>query len=504
MMKRYGFSAACALLIFCYGVPAHQQAFGQDRQPAVAGQFYPGPAKELNAMLRDLFANAVASKGIKNIAAVICPHAGYVFSGGVAASAYIQLDANKRYDNIFIIGPSHHVGFDGASVYTSGNFITPLGTVRVNTKLGQQLIHKSKLFTSRIDAHRAEHSVEVQIPFLQYRFGKECSIVPIVVGAGSPETLRDIAAVLRPYFNEHNLFVISSDFSHYPPYADAQRADKATADAIISRSPENLMSVMNKNAESGIPNLATSLCGWPSVLTLLYIIEGDPLFSIQLIDYKNSGDAAVGQKDQVVGYCAMVVSRTAEQKKESFNLTDKDKKDLLVLARNTVEQHVKSKTLPAVDPSHLSTALVTNCGAFVTLRKNGDLRGCIGRFDASEPLYSIVQKMAVASSSEDYRFAPVSPQEIDKLEIEISVLTPMRRINSINEFELGKQGIYIKKGMRSGTFLPQVAEETGWSKEEFLGHCAQDKAGIGWNGWKDAELFVYEALVFSEKELHLR
>jgi hypothetical protein len=504
MLKRYAYAGALALVIFCTAAAAQQNAPGNDRQPAVAGQFYPGTAGELRSMLKDLFSHAVPSKGLGNIAAVISPHAAYVFSGGVAASAFNQLDLNRRYENIFIIGPSHHVGFEGASVYTSGNFVTPLGTVHVNTQLGKQLIQKSKAFVSRNDAHLSEHSVEVQVPFLQYRFGTDCSIVPIVVGAGSPATLRDIALALRPYFNDRNLFVISSDFSHYPPYDDARKADKATADAIVSRSPDALMRVMKSNAESGIPNMATSLCGWPCVLTLLYMIQEDPQINVQLIDYKNSGDASVGQKDQVVGYCAIVVSRAVERKKESFNLNEKDKKDLLILARQTVEQHVKQKSVAEVDPTGFSKSLATNCGAFVTLRKNGDLRGCIGRFDASEPLYSVVQKMAIASSSEDYRFPPVAPQEVSQLEIEVSVLTPMRRIASIDEFQLRKHGIYMKKGARAGTFLPQVAEETGWTKEEFLGHCAQDKAGIGWNGWKDAELYVYEALVFSEKDLHLR
>jgi hypothetical protein len=144
--------------------------------------------------------------------------------------------------------------------------------------------------------------------------------------------------------------------------------------------------------------------------------------------------------------------------------------------------------------------LKTPCGAFVTLKKYGNLRGCIGRFDASEPLYQVVQEMAIASSTQDYRFSPVELKEIPELEIEISVLTPMRHISSIDEIELGKHGIYIKKGNRSGTFLPQVATETGWTKEEFLGHCAQDKAGIGWNEWKDAEVYVYEALVFGEEK----
>jgi AmmeMemoRadiSam system protein A len=152
-----------------------------------------------------------------------------------------------------------------------------------------------------------------------------------------------------------------------------------------------------------------------------------------------------------------------------------------------------------VDPATLGDALRMPCGAFVTINKHGTLRGCIGRFDASEPLYKVVQEMVIASATRDYRFRPVEEGEVKDLEIEISVLTPMRKISSIDEFQLGKQGIYIRKGSRSGTFLPQVAQETGWTREEFLGHCAQDKAGIGWNGWKDAEWYVYEALVFGEK-----
>jgi AmmeMemoRadiSam system protein A len=143
-------------------------------------------------------------------------------------------------------------------------------------------------------------------------------------------------------------------------------------------------------------------------------------------------------------------------------------------------------------------------GAFVTLKEKGDLRGCIGRFISDEPLYKVVQEMAIASSTEDTRFPRVESKEIDELEIEISVLSPMKKIHSIDEIELGKHGIYIKKGYYSGTFLPQVATETGWTKEEFLGHCARDKAGIGWDGWKDAEIYTYEADVFSEKEINAR
>jgi MEMO1 family protein len=503
MRKKYVFVLALAILCLWQVAFPRWQA-NAERQPAVAGQFYPGSAAELRTVVKDLLAKAVQPQGSANVRGVIVPHAGYVFSGGVAASGFNQIDGSRHYDNVFLIGPSHHVGFDGASVYTDGNFLTPLGTVRVNTVLGKQLIGKNRAFVSRTDAHKLEHSVEVQLPFLQTRLGKDLTIVPIVVGASSASTCKNIAEGLRPYFNDKNLFVISSDFSHYPAYEDAKRVDKATAEAILSRSPDKLISAMEDNAQKRIPNLATSLCGWPCVLTFLYLIEGDPKVSIRTVDYKNSGDAAAGEKNQVVGYYAMVVTVEAEQKKESFNLTDKDKRYLLVLARKTIEQKVQQLEATIPPEWESSRALRTNCGAFVTLRKNGELRGCIGRFDASEPLYKVVQQMAIASSTEDYRFPPVDPKEVRQLEIEISVLTPMRRIQTLDEFELGKHGIYMKKGMRSGTFLPQVATETGWTKEEFLGHCAQDKAGIGWNGWKDAELYVYEALVFDEKELDLR
>jgi AmmeMemoRadiSam system protein B/AmmeMemoRadiSam system protein A len=492
---------ATLALLCCCG-ETHAQAI--DRKAAWANQLYPGNANELQSTLQDLFARAVPAKTAGNVAAIIVPHAAYIFSGGVAASGYNQIELHHRYENVFILGPSHRVGFEGASVYTDGNYVMPFGIVQVNTSLGKQLVSSSKSFSSRRDAHIEEHSIEVQLPFLQHRLGKDMRIVPIVVGASSPATCKDLANALRPYFNRKNLFVISTDFSHYPAYEDAKRADKQTADAIVSRSAENLLAAMNDNAQGRIPELATSLCGWPCVLTLLYLVENKPNIQIDLIDYKNSGDAAVGQKDKVVGYWAMAASLRTEQKKTGFGLNDEEKKQLLVLARRTIEQHVGKRVMAAPDASEFSATLQTKCGAFVTLRKNGDLRGCIGRFDASEPLFKVVQQMAIASSTEDYRFSPVTSDEIGKLELEISVLTPMQRIKSIDEFQLGKHGIYIKKGPRAGTFLPQVAAETGWSKEEFLGHCAQDKAGIGWDGWKDAELYVYEALVFSEKDLHLR
>jgi MEMO1 family protein len=493
---KHFFLAVVTVLAFCGSCYSLQNQ--SDRQPAVAGQFYPSDPAELKSQLKTLFSQATRAKDTGKIVAVIAPHAGYVYSGTVAASGFNQLDPSSEYENIFVIGSSHHVAFDGASVYRQGNFAMPSGIVKVNTELAGQLIKKNSFFSDRTDAHEREHSVEVMLPFLQYRFKKDFKIVPIVLGTQSSEMCRKIADALRPYFGSKNLFVVSTDFSHYPSYDDAVKVDKTTASSIMSNSPEKLLQTLASNEKKGISKLATSLCGWTSVLTLLYITQQNPAISISLIDYKNSGDAGFGDKNRVVGYNAIVFSLGEKMEKKQFILSEKDKKDLLSIARGTVKQYIETRKVPAVDAASLSENLKTNCGAFVTLHKNRALRGCIGRFEPNEPLYKVVQQMAVASSTEDYRFSPVEPKEIGNLVIEISVLTPMRKISSIDEIEMGKHGIYIKKGVRGGTFLPQVAQETGWTKEEFLGHCAQDKAGIGWNGWKDADIYTYEALVFSE------
>jgi AmmeMemoRadiSam system protein B/AmmeMemoRadiSam system protein A len=451
-------------------------------------------------MLKDSFAKAIPSKNIKGILAVIAPHAGYVYSGEVAASSFNQIDQTKEYDNVFVLGPSHYVAFEGASVYTRGDFITPLGTVKVNRELGVQLLKASRFFTDRVDAHTLEHSVEVQLPFLQYVLKKPFRIVPIVIGAGSPETYAKIADALRPYFNTRNLFVISTDFSHYPAYTDAKTVDKATGDAVLSNSVSNLLRTIGNNEKRGLSNLATSMCGEACVLTLLNLTQNNPNFSFTPIQYKNSGDSEVGDKTRVVGYYSIVVSYKDPQEKTSFALGNKEKQTLLAIARTTLERQLATGEMYDVDASLLTENLKARCGAFVTLKKNNQLRGCIGRFDPGEPLYKVVQEMTIASATQDYRFSPVRQDELKAIEFEISVLTPMRKIKSIDEIELGKHGIYIKQGSISGTFLPQVATETGWTKEEFLGHCAQDKAGIGWSGWKNADIYIYEALVFSEEK----
>jgi len=285
------------------------------------------------------------------------------------------------------------------------------------------------------------------------------------------------------------------------------KADKLTADAIASNNPSLFLQTIRRNEETYAPGLVTSICGWLPALTLLKITEKIPETVYRKVMYRNSGQSPYGEKDKVVGYQAMAVFRLAQPEKNSdFDLPENDKRQLLELARNTIVSYLNHRNLPEIPPKSLNPNLTLKAGAFVTLRKNGELRGCIGNFSSQDPLYQTIQEMAVSAATRDTRFTPVTLREMEQIDIEISVLTPLKKISSIKEFRLGKDGVYIRKGNRSGTFLPQVAEETGWSTEEFLGHCSRDKAGLGWDGWKeqDTELFTYQALVFGEEELSAR
>lgn len=183
-----------------------------------------------------------------------------------------------------------------------------------------------------------------------------------------------------------------------------------------------------------------------------------------------------------------------------FYLSKEEKNTLLNIARDTISEYIKTHNIISVNNYNISDNLKTKCGAFVSLHtKEGSLRGCIGNFSADAPLYKTIIDMTISSSTQDPRFSSVTITELDNIIIEISVLTPLKKINDISDIELGKHGIYIVKDFFSGTFLPQVATQTGWSLEEFLGHCSRDKAGIGWDGWKQADIYTYEAIIFSEK-----
>ena len=449
----------------------------QIHQPAVAGQFYPADAETLTTIVGG-FLDSASTRADRPVQAVIVPHAGYVFSGAVAAEAYAGISPAAVYERIFIIGPGHREAFLGAAVDGSSEvYSMPLGDVSVDTRTCLELAAADSVFHNRRKPFDKEHCLEVQIPFLQARLKRMPPIVPVIIGSVDGNDLGRIVRVLKPYFTQENLFVISSDFSHYPSYDDACKVDRATGDAILSGSVEEFLNTLLDNARQRIPGLATSACGQLPIAALLMMMEGREDLEIRHLDYRNSGDAAVyGDKSEVVGYHAFSVVYKEEAEKNTgasggFSLTSEEREVLLETARRSIETAFDGKYWLPSD-SLLTQTLKAECGAFVTLHLHGRLRGCIGNLVGVRPLYKTVAEMARAAAFEDDRFRPLTREELEQVHIEIG---------------------------RSGTFLPQVADETGWTKEEFLGHCARDKAGIGWNGWKDADLYVYQADVFDEQ-----
>jgi len=309
-----------------------------DRKPAVAGQFYPDNPIELRTMIRGFFNQMTAPENPGFTMAIISPHAGYVFSGEVAAKAFNQLDPQKQYSTVFIIGSSHRASFGGGSVYTAGNYITPLGTVPIDLELARTLAMSNKDLSFDPHYQRNEHSLEVQIPFLQEVLKKPFKIVPILLGTQDPGICKSIAKRLKPYFSPENIFVISADFSHYPKYEDAVRIDRMLADAIITNNPETFIEAEQECMRESVSNLATGCCSWPAVLTLMYMTDKDPLIEYKHIAYQNSGDSKYGEKDRVVGYNALAVIRKPNQEM-GFDLTDPEKKELLSIAKNIEESN---------------------------------------------------------------------------------------------------------------------------------------------------------------------
>ena len=478
--------SALIMMTTCSG----QEKESKVRPATQAGRFYEAHPQRLAEEVDSFLSLHAESKPIDNLAALIVPHAGYYFSGNVAATAYKCIDTKKAYKRVFLLGPSHHEWLNGASVNCEADYyLTPLGKVKVDRDVAAELMAADNILSYRPEAHDREHCLEVQLPFLQRCMKEVPPIVPIIISTNDFSKLQRIAEVLKPYFTDENLFIVSSDFSHYPSYEDACEVDAKTGKAIESGDVEQFINAIEENARSAKRNLATSACGELAIAALILMM--DRSYEVKHLLYQNSGDVEDGDHNRVVGYHAFAILRGAEK---TFSLSTDEKLILKNIALQSIKDSLDGKSISKF--SNLNSNLSTKCGAFVSLHKQDRLRGCIGHMAEDIPLCEVVAEMARAAAFEDPRFMPVTADELPDIDIEISVLTPMRRIKSLDEFELHRHGIYIRKGFRSGTFLPQVADEVNWTKEEFVGHCSQDKAGLGWDGWRDAELYTYEAIVF--------
>ncbi|MFA5336478.1 MAG: AmmeMemoRadiSam system protein B [Candidatus Omnitrophota bacterium] len=457
------------------------------QKPVVAGSFYPAESVILARQVDKYLEDAEPKQIDGEIVALISPHAGYEYSGPVAAYGYKAV-SGRKYDTVVVIAPSHRLVFDGATVLEKDSYETPLGTVPIDVDFVKKLMRAEKVtVVSKPQAFEEEHSLEVQIPFLQ-RSLKDFKLVPVVIGRPDYNTCigltRGLVKVIKAS-GKRVLIVASTDLSHYYKYDDAVVKDQATISEIMNYDPGRLAGKIGERE--------CELCGSAPVIVAMLAGKELGAGNISVLKYANSGDTA-GDKSRVVGYASIVIYKAEETKM----LTSAQKKELLGMARKTIESCVKAGKAPEFKTN--DPALTKQEGAFVTIHKNGELRGCIGNIIGQQPLYLTVRDMAIESSTADPRFTPVGPEELKDIKIEISVLSEPRRVRSADEIRMGEHGVIVKSGYRSGVFLPQVATETGWSREEFLSNLCENKAGLPADAWKDkkTELYVFTAQVFSE------
>ncbi|MGB9497367.1 MAG: AmmeMemoRadiSam system protein B [Dissulfuribacterales bacterium] len=474
------------ILAFVVGLP-RESSYASDgtgqtiRPPAAAGRFYPDDPEELRKMVGTLLRDASGLDVKGTIRGLVSPHAGYIYSGIVAAAGYRQIAPSTR--TVILIGPSHRFPLGGASIPSVTAYRTPLGDVRLS-KLAFRL-QKLPIFGSVTEAHKMEHSLEVQLPFLQVML-RAFEIVPILVNSADPKAL---AAALAPYIDNDTLIVASTDLSHYYPYERAVSLDRICTSAITG-------------AEFSRMPLCEA-CGKQAVMTLMHIAEIKN-WDAKLIDYKNSGDTA-GGRNNVVGYASIAfVDRKEGSKKMKESMSIRDKKALLRLARSAIEAKlVKDVKVERPEPSLI---LKENRGCFVTLHKYGQLRGCIGTIEPICPLAECVEKNAQNAAFRDPRFPCLGAEELPEIDIEVSILSVPERLRFRDGDDLKRQlrpnvhGVILSRGMHRSTFLPQVWEQLP-DKEQFLEHLCL-KGGMPANAWKDpaTSVEVYQAEVFGEKD----
>ncbi len=486
------------------GAPPDGPRERTDTMNDVSLQFieYRGDPKELAAKVDRYLAGARQEVLPDDPAALVVPHAGYIYSAPVAAYAYGAVKG-KSYDTVVVVGPSHRLPFRGISVWEGDDFETPLGRIPIDKALTREILAADREIAVRDEAHRQEHSVEVQLPFLQ-RVLPKFSLVMAVVGGWSPSASEAfVATLLKNMKKKKILLVASSDLSHYHDYATARKMD-AEAVELVRRM--DFRGLLDANREG-----KCELCGLMPVVLAMDLAKRAGYGRVELLHAASSGDTA-GPKDQVVGYAAMAflpskgASAADKPRKEPAapapvdegDLGSAEKRRLLEIARQTITAYVRDRKVPEIKEDN--PKLLEKSGAFVTIKRRGDLRGCIGNFVSQKPLFRTIMDMAVAASTQDPRFPPMTPAETEDMELEISVLTPMRRISDPKEIEVGKHGIYLVKGPYGGTLLPQVATEYGWDRMTFLEQCCR-KAGLPTDAWKEgAEIYVYGAQVFGEKE----
>ncbi|HCU33920.1 MAG TPA: hypothetical protein DGT21_00320 [Armatimonadetes bacterium] len=473
------------------------------RPPCVAGQFYPSSADELRGMVRGYIEAAHAPELSGDLFAVMAPHAGYIYSGPVAGYSYAALKG-KQVKTVILIGPSHRgMPLSGAALSSFDAWETPLGAVPVNQEVNRRLLAASSRFKLQDAAHAEEHSLEVQVPFLQSVLAG-FSIVPIVFADAGRANVTAIAEAVASIADDTTIVIASTDLSHYPEQKAASEVDHAILGAICTMDADRIETVDREQLARGIPNLHCTACGLGPVVACIEAAKKLGASRGAVLHYANSAEVEPRTADRCVGYGAVAftgVRRMPDTPPAAVSEGELDQSQqayLLKLARDTIARYL-------ADGSRLETATKDEAmqrerAVFVTLTKGGQLRGCIGQIMARYPLAEAVRNAAISAATEDPRFRPVTVGELASLHIEISVLSPMQPIDDYQDVVVGRHGVLVTRGMRSGVFLPQVAPEQGWDRDEMLRNLCAHKAGLPPDAYKDpeTELYVFTAQVFGE------
>lgn len=459
------------------------------RLPGFAGSFYPGDRESLNSKLQDLFRKAKSREAKGKIVGLVSPHAGYPFSGVIAATGFKTIQ-NLDIKKVIIIGPSHQVPFTGMAVFDKGVWVTPLGEVKIDEKLAKKIIDSSPIFISDPDVHLGEHSIEVQIPFLQYIF-KDFTIVPIMMGIQDESTVVTASEGLANVLKDEEDFIViaSSDLYHGYSVEECEKYDAYTVGLILKGDEREII----KEANSG----RAMACGAGPIATVVGTLKRLSPLSIQLLSYTNSAKVTGAFSGYVVGYASVAISKIEQ---EDEYLTKEEKEYLIQVAKEAVYNAIRGRGYSPPPPP--TEKLARPSGVFVTLKINGMLRGCIGYVLPVKPLYVATSQVAADAAVNDPRFPSVSVQEFDDLEFEISVLTPLEKVDNIDEIVVGKHGLMIRSGYYQGVLLPQVPVEYGWDRYEFLDNTCL-KAGLSRGCWKEpgVEIYKFSAYIFTDKDL---
>jgi len=487
MQKSITFALALLAIFFLCTVTSYAEV----KEADLAGDWYPASKDELLDQIQSYLKMARRPRIEGDVIGIISPHAGIRYSGPIAAYAY-KLIEGKKIDTVVVIGFSHRKYHEGIAVFDGEAYKTLLGIVEINQDIVKSLIDQDEKIYSYNAAFDDENSVEMEIPFLQIAL-KDFKLVLIAIGDQSYENSKIIAKALHNVLkNKKNFLLVgSTDLSHYLAYDDAVEMDSNTISIMEEFDPSQLY-VENLLGENKL------MCGVGAVCATMEASKLLGADKLKILKYANSGDTT-SNKERVIGYLSVAMYKKSDQVEEDQMLSKEEKKRLLQIARDSMTTYVK--TGKKLELKEDNPTLNREMGAFVTLHHRGQLKGCIGNIIGEGPLYLTVRDMAIASSTADTRFEPVTSSELSDIELEISVLSELEKIDDPKKIEMEKHGVLVKSGMRSGVFLPQVATETGWSRDEFMSNLCTHKAGLSPDAWKknECEIYVFTAEVFGEE-----